>query len=171
VSANKALAKALAEAALADAKITAAPVDLDDLALARALRIERNVNLPAPLRGTYDADLGLVRIIALPPTVERFPIAHEIGHAILDDGGAACTHAMIHEQADAAPLADVVESFDPEATASAIASRLLVPSPWLRRAVAEGRTVAELRDLFDVTQPVLTIAILRDRLLTRVRAG
>jgi len=170
MTANKALAKALAEAALADAKITVPPVDLDDLALARALRIERNADLAGPLRGTYDPDSGLIRIVALPPTVERFPIAHEIGHAILDDGGAACTQAMIHEQVDAASLADVVESFDPEGTASAIASRLLVPPPWLRRAVADGRTVADLRELFDVTQPVLMIAILRDRLLARVRA-
>jgi Zn-dependent peptidase ImmA (M78 family) len=78
---------------------------------------------------------------------------------------------MIHEQVNAVSLADVVEAFDPEATASAIASRLLVPSAWLRTAVTNGQTVAELRSLFDVTQPVLMIAILRDRLLTRVRAS
>jgi hypothetical protein len=88
MSANKALAQALAKAALADAGITSPPVDLDDLAIARALRIERNANLVPPLRAAYSPDTGLVRIIALPPTVERFPIAHELGHAILDDGGA-----------------------------------------------------------------------------------
>jgi hypothetical protein len=171
MSANKALARALAAAALADAGITSPPVDLDDLALARAIRIERHADLVPPLRAAYSPDHGLVRVVALPPTVERFPIAHELGHAILDDGGAACTQAMIHEQVDAASLADVVETFDPEATASAIASQLLVPPGWLRGAVLDGRTVAELRDLFDVSGPVLMIAILRDRLLSRVRAS
>src|SRR5262245_24843398 len=111
--ANRALAKALAEAALVDAKIMKPPVDLDDLALARVLRIERHADLKPPLRATYSPDRGLVRVVSLPPTVERFPIAHELGHAILDDGGAACTEAMIHKVLDAASLADIVESFDP----------------------------------------------------------
>jgi Zn-dependent peptidase ImmA (M78 family) len=109
-------------------------------------------------------------VIDLSPTVERFPIAHELGHALLDDGGAACAQAMIGERADAASLAEVMDTFDPEATASAIASQLLAPSPWLRRAVLEGRSVPELQGMFDVTLPVIFIAIKRDRLLNRVRS-
>lgn len=166
---SRGFVRALAEKALADAGITVPPVDLDDLAKARVLRIERHATLGPGLRGAYVPDLGLIRIIDLPPIVERFPIAHELGHAILDDGGAACTQAMIDEQADAVSLPDAVESFNPEATASAIASQLICPSAWLRRAVADGKTIAELLDLFEATRPVLMIAILRDKLLSRVR--
>jgi hypothetical protein len=165
---NKGLARALAQEALKAAGITAPPVDLDDVAKARALRIERHVLLAPPLRSAFQADLGLIQVVELPPTVERFPVAHEIGHALLDDGGAACTEAMIREQADDVSLAEVLEGFNPEATASAIASQLLVPSAWLRQ-VVDRRTYDDLLDLFDVTKPVMLIAIMRDGLLKRVR--
>lgn len=171
MAANKGMALALAKRALAEARITKPAVDLDDLALARALRIERHAQLAPSLRAAYDEKTGLIRVIGLSPTVERFPIAHEIGHAILRDGGAECTQAMIREQADATSLAEILEGYDPEATASAIASQLLVPSEWLRPAVKAGRSVDELRAMFDVTNAVLTIAILRDGLLGRLRAS
>jgi hypothetical protein len=167
---SKGLARALAQDALKAAGITAPPVDLDDVAKARALRIERHVPLAPPLRGAFQADLGLIQVIDLPPTVERFPVAHEIGHALLNDGGAACTEAMIREQADDVSLAEMLEGFNPEATASAIASQLLVPAAWLRREV-DGRTFDDLLDLFDVTKPVMLIAVMRDGLLTRVRTS
>lgn len=167
---SKGLARALAQDALKAAGITAPPVDLDDVAKARALRIERHVLLAPPLRGAFQADLGLIHVIDLPPTVERFPVAHEIGHALLNDGGAACTEAMIREQADDVSLAEMLEGFNPEATASAIASQLLVPSAWLRREV-DRRTFDDLLDLFDVTKPVMLIAVMRDGLLNRVRTS
>lgn len=171
MAASKGLARALAKRALAEAGITKPAVDLDDLALARALRIERHAQLGPSLRAAYDEKTGLIRVIDLSPTVERFPIAHEIGHAILGDGGAECTQAMIREQADATSLTEILESYDPEATASAIASQLLVPSEWLRPAVKAGRSADELRVMFDVTNAVLTIAILRDGLLGRLRTS
>ncbi len=171
MAASKGLARALAKRALAEAGITKPAVDLDDLALARALRIERHAQLGPSLRAAYDEKTGLIRVIDLPPTVERFPIAHEMGHAILGDGGTECTQAMIREQADARSLEEMLESYDPEATASAIASQLLVPSEWLRPAVNAGRSPDELRVMFDVTNAVLTIAILRDKLLGRLRTG
>jgi len=165
------MARALAKRALAEAGITKPAVDLDDLALARALRIERHAQLGPSLRAAYDERTGLIRVIDLPPTVERFPIAHEIGHAILGDGGAECTQAMIREQADARSLEEMLEGYDPEATASSIASQLLVPSEWLRPAVNAGRSADELRVMFDVTNAVFTIAILRDGLLGRLRTS
>jgi hypothetical protein len=164
------LARALAEDALKAAGVTAPPVDLDDVARVRALRIERHVHLAPPLRGAFQAHLGLIQVIDLPPTVERFPVAHEIGHALLNDAGTACTEAMIRGQADSASLAEILEGFDPEATPSAIASRLLVPSAWLRREV-DRRTFDDLLDLFDVTKPVMLIAVMRDGLLNRVRTS
>jgi hypothetical protein len=161
----------LAKRALAEAGITEPAVDLDDLALARTLRIERHAHLGPTVRAAYEETLGLIRVIDLPPTVERFPIAHEMGHAILGDGGAECTQAMIREKTDPTSLAEMLEGFDPEATASAIAGQLLVPSEWLRPAVIAGHSVNELRDMFDVTSAVLTIAILRDGLLSRLRTS
>ncbi len=171
MAADKGMARALAKRALAEAGITRPAVDLDDLALARALRIERHASLGPSVRAAYDEMSGLIRVIDLPPTVERFPIAHEIGHAILGDGGVECTQAMIREQVDATSLAEMLEGFEPEATASAIASQLLVPSEWLRPAVAAGRSAQDLRDMFDVTNAVLTLAILRDGLLGRLRTS
>jgi hypothetical protein len=167
---SKGLARALAQDALKAASITGPPVDLDDVAKACALRIERHVILAPPLRGTYQADFGLIKVIDLPPTVERFPVAHEIGHALLNDGGAACTEAMIRERADDVSLAEMLEGFNPEATASAIASQLLVPSSWLRQEI-DRRTYDDLLDLFDVTKPVMLLAIMRDGLLKRVRTS
>lgn len=167
---SKGLARALAKSALEAAAISAPPVDLDDLARDRALRIERHALLAPQVRASFQADRGLIQVIDLPPRIERFPVAHELGHAILDDAGAACTLAMIREQADSASLAEILASFDPEATASAIASQLLVPSPWLRAEV-DRRTFSELLELFDVTKPVMLIAIMRDGLLKRVRTS
>ena len=113
--------------------------------------------------------MGVIRVIALPPRVERFPVAHELGHAILGDGGRACTEAMIEGFAEPVSLADAVAEFNPEATASAIAGNLLVPGPWLRRAVVkEGRSPAELENIFDVTRSVLWIALDREGLVKKL---
>lgn len=169
--ASKAMARALAKDALAAAGIKGPPVDLDDLALNRALRIERHARLAPPLRGAFRPETGLIQVVDMPPRIERFPIAHEIGHAILDESGAQCTLAMIQEPVDAASLQEILEGYNPEATASAIAGQLLVHSPWLREAVMDGRTVDELLEMFDVTRPVLLISIMRDRLLSRVRTS
>jgi len=167
---DRSLAKALAAEALKAASITVPPVDLDDLAGSRGLRVERNVELGAGTRAAYRPEDGLVQVIALPPRVERFPVAHEIGHSILGDAGQACTEQMIMAQSEAVSLEEATRSFNPEVMASLVASQLLIPTPWLRRAVAT-RTFDELQELFDVTRPVLMIAIMRDGLLTRVRTG
>lgn len=165
---DRAFTRNLADDALAAAGITTPPVDLDDVAQARALRIERNAQLEPGARAAYREVDGLISVISLSPRIERFSVAHELGHALLGDGGGSCTEYMITIQTEAVSLADAVESFNPEATASAIAGHLLLPSRWLRRAVAAGRTVEELLELFDVTRSVLLIALQRDRLLMRV---
>src|SRR5688572_30291951 len=102
--ASKGMARALAKDALAAAGIKGPPVDLDDLALNRALRIERHARLAPPLRGAFRPETGLIQVVDLPPTVERFPIAHEIGHALLSDAGTQCTVAMIQEPVDSSSL-------------------------------------------------------------------
>ncbi len=169
--ANPAFVRKLALDALAQAKITRPPVDLDDLARARAIQIERNALLAAGVRADYREDLGRIRVISLPPRVERFPVAHEMGHAILNDGGHTCTETMIESFAEAVSLAEAVAAYNPEATASAIGGNLLVPGPWLKRAVAEGLTPAELEDMFDVTRSVLWIALERERLVPKLRTS
>jgi hypothetical protein len=165
---DRAFVRKLAEDALSAAGISRPPVDLDDLARVRALRIERNADLAGRARASFRAEDGLIRVVALPPRVERFPIAHELGHAILGDGGSSCTEQMIMAFDDAVSLADAVASFNPEATASAIAGHILIPPSWLLREVKAGLPIAELQERFDVTRPVLMIAIDRDRLLNRV---
>lgn len=165
---DKTFVRQMATEALKAAKIVVPPVDLDDIAMSRALRIERNAILEGAARASYRPADGLIRVTTLPPRLERFPIAHELGHAIIGDGGRACTEQMIQAQDDAVSLSDALASFNPESTASAIAGQLLVPSAWLRRFVADGRGVIELEELFDVTRSVLLIAIQRDRLLGMV---
>lgn len=170
--ANAAFTREIALRALREAGITVPPVDLDDVAASRALRIERHAKLGPGVRASYQGLQGLIQVVSLSPRVERFPVAHEVGHALLDEGGAACTEAMIKGFDDAVSLADAIAEFNPETTASSIASNLLVPSPWLRRAVVEKRrSPKELEDLFDVTSNVIWIAISRDRLLNKLATG
>jgi hypothetical protein len=168
---NAAFTREVASRALREARIVGPPVDLDDVALSRALRIERNAVLGPGVRAAYDAVHGLIRVASLPPPYERFPLAHEIGHALLDEGGATCTVEMIETSEEAVSLAEALAEFNPETTASSIGSYLLVPPRWLREEVRKGRQPTELAEIFEVSSNVIWIALDRSHLVNKLAPG
>jgi Zn-dependent peptidase ImmA (M78 family) len=160
------LAKKVAAEQLAAVGITSPPADLEAIALRNGLRIVRGATLGSDVRARLRPLMGLIEVADLGPVVERFAIAHELGHALLDHGGdRTCYETPVY---DSVPLgeADMGISFEQEA--SAFASHLLVPRSWLRTAVDRGLTIPELRAIFEVTQPVLWIAITDAKLINRL---
>jgi predicted RNA-binding Zn-ribbon protein involved in translation (DUF1610 family) len=118
------------------------PVDVERIAVAEGLEVRR---------GSYQHDGLLVRDVIEVPAgmrqVERFVIAHELGH-----------HHLRHK----------VPSGKIEQEANAFASVLLVPDEPLRAHVNGGAGLVELCRRFDVSKQVMTYALQRTRLLARV---
>ena len=148
--------------ALANAGIADPPVDLDRIATHEALVIRRKAVLPTGVRAQFAADTGEISVTKLDPYLERFPIAHELGHALLDHGDQRC---FAEPSTASVPLEEADLGVDYEREANDFAGRLLVPGPWLRKAVADRRSVDEMMTMFMATKSVLLIAIQRERLL------
>ncbi|MEX0629627.1 MAG: ImmA/IrrE family metallo-endopeptidase [Chloroflexota bacterium] len=162
---RSALIKRTVSQALADAGIAGPPVDLDRIASREALAIRRKAALPPRVRAQYAADTGEISVTDLDPYLERFPIAHELGHALLEHGDQLC---FAEPTAASVPLEEADLGVDYEREANDFAGRLLVPGPWLRKAVADGRSIDEMMAMFMATKSVLLIAIQRERLLARL---
>jgi IrrE N-terminal-like domain len=148
---------------------TSPPTNLDLIADRNGLRIVRGASLPSGVRAQYLPVAGLVQVAELGRIVERFAIAHEIGHALLEHGGdRTCFETPAYESV---PLdeADLGIAFEQEA--SAFASHLLIPRNWLRGAVDRGATIDEIRASFEVTKPVLWIAIKDAKLINKIRSS
>lgn len=162
---RSALIKHTVSQTLTDAGIAAPPVDLDQIARHEALAIHRNAALGPRVRAQYVAETGVIAVIELDPYLQRFPIAHEIGHALLEHGDQRC---FAEPTAASAPLDEADLGVDYEREANDFAGRLLVPGPWLRKAVADRHSVNEMMEMFMATKSVLLIAIERERLLNRL---
>jgi hypothetical protein len=162
---RSALIKRTVSQVLADARIVAPPVDLDRIASVEALAIRRGAVLPPRVRAQYAADTGEISVTDLDPYLERFPIAHELGHALLEHGDQVC---FAEPTAASVPLEEADLGVDYEREANDFAGRLLVPGPWLRKAVAGGRSIDDMMAMFMATKSVLLIAIQRERLLARL---
>jgi hypothetical protein len=162
---RSALIKRTVSQTLADAGITAPPVDLDQIAGHEALVIRRGAALAPRVRAKYVAETGEIAVIQLDPYLERFPIAHEIGHALLEHGDQRC---FAEPTAASVPLDEADVGVDYEREANDFAGRLLVPGPWLRKAVADHVSIDEMMRMFMATKSVLLIAIERERLLARL---
>lgn len=144
------------------------PVPLDPLARHLAIVVYRNVSLAPRMRGYFDRGARTISLAQLQPRSERFAFAHELGHAVLDHGGACSFEGEPSIETFALDEADV--RLDEEAEADDFAGRLLVPRAWLRDRVDE-EVRDELLDSFDVNLPVLLIAATRYRLFAKLRAG
>lgn len=162
---RSALIKRTVSQTLTDAGIAAPPVDLDQIASHEALVIRRNAALGPRVRAQYVAETGVIAVIELDPYLQRFPIAHEIGHALLEHGDQRC---FAEPTAASVPLDEADVGVDYEREANDFAGRLLVPGPWLRKAVADRHSVNEMMEMFMATKSVLLIAIERERLLNRL---
>lgn len=121
------------------------PVDVEDIARAEGLDVQV---------GGFDHDGQLVdRVIEVPKshaTVERFVIAHELGH-----------YKLRHK----VPEARI------EQEANAFASELLIPTVALRAATRPHPSLVELSRQFAVSRQAMTYALESARLLSSVRPG
>ncbi|MEX2105828.1 MAG: ImmA/IrrE family metallo-endopeptidase [Solirubrobacterales bacterium] len=139
-------ARAAAAGLLAEQAIIKPPVDVVAIAAALGLPIayEGLGNVDGELREgriRINKDHRLVR--------QRFSIAHEIGHVRLHT-----SHGVRGSQA--------------EREANAFAGALLVPPLMLRAAVAETPEFDRLRQLFQVSRDVLSIAVDQARLTAKL---
>jgi Zn-dependent peptidase ImmA (M78 family) len=166
---RKALVESRAMRALADAGIDRPPARLDAIAASNALVIRRGVDLPPGQQAVFDEVRGEILVsVRRTGWAERFSIAHEEGHALMEHGSRACFEGSPSYEAVAIDEADTGVDF--EAEADAFADELLIPKAWLRTAVIDdGLTIAELRTRFEATGEVLFIALERNRLLNKVR--
>jgi IrrE N-terminal-like domain len=143
-----AFARELARKRLTDAGITAPPVPVRELAEAEGLTIALRQGL-GNLRGRLIGDtIELVKDDH--PVVQRFTIAHELGH-----------RALRHAHGDGAAA---------ETEADHYANELLVPGPMLSQAITTTTSAAVLRKSFNVSRPVLEIACKHHRCADRLTA-
>lgn len=121
-------------------------VDVEALATALGLTIKPRPTL-GELRGRLVGDR--IEIVSSDhPVVQRFSIAHEIGHFLLG-----------HKHGDGSWA---------ETEANNFANELLVPGDLLARALKETTSKAELRKEFEVSRPVLDIAAKHHHLANRL---
>lgn len=129
-------ARELARKRITDAGISSPPVPVHELAEAEGLTIVLRATL-GKLRGRLVGNtIELAKDDHL--VVQRFTIAHELGH-----------RALHHQHGDGRPA---------ETEADNYANELLVPGPLLSQAMKDTTSAAELRALFKVSRPVLEIA-------------
>jgi hypothetical protein len=88
---------------------------------------------------------------------DRWPFAHELGHALLSHGAVNCFDGGVSGDM---PLEDADVGVPFEAEANRFARHLLVPKRWLKDAIAEGGTAAALAGRFAVSEQVIWRAIL-----------
>lgn len=154
---------------LADAGQRRPPVNLDEICKRNGLALRRGQRLGRQ-QAHYDQGRAEIAVSeSRKGWAERFSIAHELGHALMEHGSQECYMGSI--AVEAVPLDEADTGVNYEAEADAFADALLIPKEWLRRAVIdEGFTIDELREAFEATAPVMFIALDNTRgLLNKVR--
>ncbi len=129
-------ARQLARKRVADAGISVPPVPVHELAAAEGLKIVERLSLGSLHGRLLGSTIEVVKDDH--PVVQRFTIAHELGHRDL------------HHEPGAGAWA--------ETEANNYANELLVPWPLLQEARQGMNSKARLRKLFGVSRPVLEIA-------------
>ncbi len=143
-----AYARELARKRVTCSEVTAPPVPVREFAEADGLKVALRQNLGS-LRGRLVGNtIELVKDDH--PVVQRFTIAHELGH-----------RALQHKHGDG----DWAET-----EADNYANELLVPGPMLAHAMRTTTSAAALRELFNVSRPVLEIACKHHRCADRLTA-
>jgi hypothetical protein len=139
------LARAAARRLLDDHWTGEMPVDVEQIARAVGLEIQRGAF-------THQGRLREESVIEVPESesvsAQRFAIAHETGH-----------YELRHQVAS--------DKIEPEA--NAFASELLLPRARLKRAVEAGLRLEEIRQLFQVSRQALHWALQDASLLNRVK--
>jgi len=143
------------------------PVDPEAVARVQAIPVRRGVVLPTGVRASWSEGAAEITLAAgLTPQLERFPLAHEIGHAVLGHG--ACD-GVGEPAATDFPLDEADMGIDYEREASLFAQCLLLPREWVRRDVLAGIGQAALLDRYGVAKSTLQIAVTRYRLFSKLK--
>ncbi|HEV8654476.1 MAG TPA: ImmA/IrrE family metallo-endopeptidase [Candidatus Limnocylindria bacterium] len=151
------LAELKAMALLAQARITRPPVDPDECAVAAGVAIVNYMHMQSERSALLmQSHEGIVAILVNQdhaPVRQRFSVAHEIGHWVLER--APVTHEL-------RPIAARGHAYDSmEHVCDYFAACLLMPRKWIRDRIEWGMTNGELRRAFEVSQPAL-VARLRE---------
>ena len=143
--------QARANEALFKTRQTGPPTDLDSVAAHFGISVLRASRDDAVI-AHFDAERNEIIV----GEFDRWPYAHELGHALLGHGTVQC---FAGASASDMPLeeADVGVSFEPEA--NRFARHLLVPKEWLQDAMDRGGKVPDLARRFAVSQKVIWLAL------------
>lgn len=154
--------------ALRTAGIGGPPTSPDLVAARHSIDIRRGVHVPGKLLAHWDPAHGEIRVAeGLEPRLERFPICHELGHAILGHGAACDGYG--EPSAEDFPLEEADTGIDYEREATYFAACLLVPRDWLKRDIAAGRGLTELMARYDAARSTLIIAAGTYRLFSKLQ--
>jgi hypothetical protein len=149
--------KSRAEAALASVGAVGPPTDLYAIAKAYRITVQQGP-LPEGVAGEYDQ---IANTITLGPR-DRWPLAHELGHALLEHGDARCYEGPVASDMPMDEM-DVGVPFEPEA--NRFARYLIVPREWLKDAHDQGLKPPEMAERFAVSEEVIWRALMDYRLV------
>lgn len=136
---------------------TAPPTDLERVALHFGITVLRGPRA-AGVAAHFDAERNEIVL----GEFDRWPFAHELGHALLSHGTSQCFSGA---SASDMPLDEADLGVPFEVEANRFARHLLVPRPWLEAAMARGNKVPQLAPLFGVSQQVIWFSLEGYRLI------
>ena len=125
---------------------TRPPTNLDAIAEHYAITVRRGARAPG-VAAHFDAARNEIVL----GEFERWPFAHELGHALLRHGNRNCYEGTM---ATDAPLAEVDMGVPFEAEANRFARHLLVPKTWLEFLLSRGWQPKDLPRRFEVSETV-----------------
>lgn len=126
------------------------PTDLDAIAAHYGMTVRRGARA-AGVVAHFDAARNEIVL----GEFERWPYAHELGHALLRHGNRNCYEGAM---ATDAPLADVAMGVPFEAEANRFARNVLVPKAWLEFLLSRGWQPKDLPGRFGVSEIVFWFA-------------
>lgn len=152
---SRELAELKATALLSRAGFAKPPVDVEECARAAGIAMVMRSDLGVGSRDDTSAVLmqrGEVLTALInarqSPARQRFSLAHEIGHWVLE---------RTPSSSELAPIASRSRRYNElERICDYFAASLLMPRRWMQQFVAEGRTAGELAKLFDVSMPAMS---------------
>jgi len=144
---------------LLDANQFGPPINLDAICKRAGIVLRRGVQMRGRQQAHYDKARQEISVTADRfGRAERFSIAHELGHALMNHGTPECFLGGL--SVDSMPLEEADMGVNFESEANAFASELLIRREWLKKAILEDEMpLSELIDYFDSTKDVLIIAI------------
>lgn len=152
-----ALIKRRALEALASIDAVEPPTDLYVIAKAYDIGV-REGTLPRGRAGRYDAVANAITLGAY----DRWPLAHELGHALLRHGDVHCYEGPVTGDM---PIDEMDLGVPFGAEANRFARYVLVPRDWLKNALADGLRGPELARRFSVSENVIWLALTGYRLV------